>query len=208
MTDDWLTAKQAGEMLGCETDAIYEMLGANLLQGHKENRQWQINKADVEALLDWVDARELTPALEHQPATMPVESGMVEVSMALGGLAATITAFLPGLTNVYNPYLVIMATFFSGVLAMLSCYSALWLLARYYLEESARLGFEVQRMQLDNRTKGCVRWFGVVGLAEIAVFLRHPTKRGPYWILALALLVWLWLSFFIGAVLTLVRLVS
>jgi excisionase family DNA binding protein len=211
MSDDWLTAQQAAELLGCTDKTIRGMLRDELLRGRKlPSGEWRVSKADIESLLHWSSARQLTPTSEPLDSAAPVESGMVEASMALAGIAAAIAAFLSELDqNAVGDafYFTLPTTFLSGVLAILSSYSALWLLARYYLREISRLGIE-ENGRLSQGRAGCrPRWFATLGFEEILLLLKNPSKRGPYWFVALGLLVWLVLSAFIGS-LAVIRLFS
>jgi PHD/YefM family antitoxin component YafN of YafNO toxin-antitoxin module len=116
-----------------------------------------------------------------QPREEPsgVEPGMVEVSMALAGVATAIAAFLPGITGTPATLTLIVAIF-SSVVACFSAYSALWLLACYCL-----------RVGLEESSPG--------GIREIHTLLKSPSKTGPYWLIALGLLFLLALSVLIGA---------
>jgi len=174
MSDEWLTTKRAAEILDCSAETVRAMAHDKILSGEKVSGQWQVKKDGVERI------QSLKPSapVPELPASLPplkVDPGMVEVSMALAGIAAAIAAILPGVSGI-TENLKLLVAFLSGILAVFSAYSALWLLARYCLEKPSRTGF-----------------------AEIWELLKNPERVGPYWLVALGLLVWLVLSALIGA---------
>ena len=102
-----------------------------------------------------------------QPLPKDVDAGMVEVCAALTGIAAAIAAILldtAGMTENIRVFVAVWA----GTLAVLSAYSALWLLAVYLKLGDSLLGFK-----------------------EILELLKSPAKLRPYWLMALSLLIWL-----------------
>jgi hypothetical protein len=107
---------------------------------------------------------------------------MVEVTMALASIAAAVATFLPNPTDLpdplrlIGPLLTAVVASLAGVVAVLSAYGALWLLARYCLEGESATGF-----------------------SEIKALLSSPRRIGPYWLVSLSLLVWLVLSVLVGA---------
>lgn len=180
MSNEWLTPQQAAEVLGCSVETVRAMLRDGLLSGKKVKGQWRVKAVEVERLQS-MKLSALAPELPpSSPLLKKVEPGMVEVSVALAGIAAAIAAILPGMTGVPEILRLLVAVL-SGILAVFSAYSALWLLARYCLERETPLGF-----------------------GEIWALLTSPEKVGPYWFVALGLLAWLVLSVFIG-VLAVVR---
>jgi len=173
MSDEWLTPQQVAETLNCSVATVRAMLRDGILSGEKVKGQWQVKASGVERIQS---VKSLAPA-PRLPASSPlvkVDPGMVEVSMALAGIAAAIAAILPGVAGIAEN-LKLFVALLSGILAVFSAYSALWLLARYCLEKPSLLGFE-----------------------EIWSLLTNPARVGPYWLVALGLLVWLVLSALIG----------
>jgi hypothetical protein len=105
------------------------------------------------------------------------DPGMVEVSIGLAGIATAIAAFIPGLVGIPEVVRLLVAMF-SSVVAAISAYSALWLLARYCHTATPRS---------DD-----------LGLTEIRALLRNP-KLGPSWLLAVCSVLLFLLSIFVGA---------
>jgi len=161
MSDEWLTPQQAAERLGCTVETVRGMLRCELLGGEKEKGQWRVKAAKVEEL-----QAVMTPASVSAPLC-EIDVGMVEVSIALAGIAGAVAGFLPDLLESAKPLVAILG----GVTSILSSYSALWLLARY-----------------------CLKGESAAGLSEVAELVLKPGKVGPYWFLALGLLFWLVLS--------------
>jgi hypothetical protein len=150
------------------------MVRDGILLGQKVDGQWQIEADAVEQI------RSVKPSTQTSglpPSSPPprVDPGMVEVSMALAGIAAAIATILSGADGIPENLRTLVALL-SGIVAVFSAYSALWLLARYCLGRPSLLGFE-----------------------EIGALLTNPASVGPYWLVALGLVVWLVLSVLIGA---------
>ncbi|MEW5986223.1 MAG: hypothetical protein AB1791_06285 [Chloroflexota bacterium] len=86
---------------------------------------------------------------------------MVEVSIALAGIAAAIAAILPSTSRM--PELLRLAiAFLAGTISLLASWSALWLLARHALHGDS-----------------------LAGITEVINLLKNP--RSVYWFVALAL---------------------
>lgn len=179
MSDEWLNPQQAAECLNCPSETVRAMLRGGLLAGEKLNGRWRVKAAKVEALR--VVMTSAPPPSTPVPRDK-VDPGIVEVTMALAGIAAAIAAFLPK-AAILPESLVSLGTIMVGTVAVLagivaafSAYSALWFLAWYRVEgESA------------------------AGLSEIKKLLFSPVDFGPYWLVAWGLLVWLVLSVLVGA---------
>ena len=120
--------------------------------------------------------REQVRALKNSAPSMAskISPGMVEVSIALAGIAAAIATFLPGVDSLPEMLRLVVAVL-AGAVAVFSAYSALWLLARYCLEGES-----------------------TAGVSEIVALLLSPMKAGPYWFMALGLVAWLVLSLLVG----------
>jgi len=165
MSNQWLTPKQAAEILGCSTQTIRAMLQDGLLSGEKVNGRWLAKAVEVERIKL---SNASTPAheLSGPSRTLEVDPGMIEVSIALAAGAAAILTILPNLAGVPEGPKV-MVLFLAGILAIYTAYTALWLLARY-----------------------CVKGESFLGFTEIWTLLHEPARFGPYWLLAIAVLVW------------------
>ena len=201
MSEGRLTIRQAAERLNCPRRTVRAMLRGGLLAGEKVKGRWRVEAVRVE------DLRALTtsapPSLfsrgrihrsitsraypcfpnrmqklislraRRSAAMRDIDPGMVEVSITLAGLAGAIAALLPDMVDLMESARLLVAVG-AGAVSVLSSYSALWLLARYRLKGKSP-----------------------EGLREIAALLSSPGKVGPYWLLALGLLVWLVLSILI-----------
>lgn len=110
------------------------------------------------------------PQVSPPHRTPKVDPGMVEVCVALAGIATAIIA-LSFVMSDTAAGLRIMLWILGGYLLIFSSYAALWFLARYCLEGDSFLGFE-----------------------EIWVLLKSSTALGPYWFLAMGVLILLVLS--------------
>ena len=97
-----------------------------------------------------------------------VDPGMVEISIALAALATTVATFLPS-TEIFEDFDVLVAVL-SSIFATFSSFSALWFLALYCLENKKPLAF---------------------------LTLIGSPSYGPFWLLALALLIFLGISLFL-----------
>jgi hypothetical protein len=159
------------------------MLRDALISGKKVDGLWQVKAVEVEQLRGVV----VSVPVQAQPPPTPtgrrkVDAGMVEVTMALASIAAAVATFLPNPTDlpdplrVAGPYLTGIIASLAGFVAALSAYGALWLLARYCVEEES-----------------------VTGFREIRALLFNPRGTGPFWLVSLSLLVWLILSLLVGA---------
>jgi len=151
------------------------MLDDGLFSGKKIKGEWCVNAVEVE----WIQSIKLSAPLLVPPASsslLEVEPGMVEVSLALSGIAAAIAAILPSIPAVAENLRLFVALL-AGILAVFSAYSALWLLARYCCPETKSL----------------------LGFKEISALLTSPERNGPYWFVGWGLVTWLVLSVLIGA---------
>ena len=175
MSDEWLAPQQAAEVLGCSVETVRAMLRDGLLSGKKVKGQWRVKVVEVERIQPMKPS---APVLEPPVSSSPlkIDPGMVEVSLALSGIAAAIAAILPGIPTMAEN-LKLLVALLAGVLAVFSAYSALWLLARHCCPETTSL----------------------LGFKEIVTLLTSPERMGPYWFLGWGLVAWLVLSVLIGA---------
>ncbi len=164
MSDEWLTIQQEAECLNYLLDTILVMLREERLQGEKVN-SWLRVKTD-----------------EYD-----VDPGMVEVTIALAGVATAIAAFLPGISGISEIPRLIAATVSSAV-ALLSAYGALWLLARYCLLHYCLTG---ESLFLGAKES-------LSGRKEVWKLLKNLDKIGPYKFIVVGLLFLLVLSVFVG----------
>lgn len=107
--------------------------------------------------------------------TDKVDPGLVEVSIALAGIAIAMAAFLPGVRSLSKELQVLVAIL-TGIMATSSTYTALWLLAQYCQKGKSPNGFK-----------------------EILALL-GDFSLGPYWLLAISLLIWLVLGTLISGI--------
>jgi len=169
MSNEWLTPQQAGDILGCSVETVRAMLRDGVLCGEKVKGQWRIKATEVRKPSPEPEVPVSSPLLKIDP-------GMMEVSIALAGIAAAIAALLPGAIGVAEGLRLFVALL-AGILAIFSAYRSLWLLARYCLSEEN----------------------SPLGLKEIWTLLTNPARFGPYWFVTLGLVIWLVLSGLIGA---------
>ncbi len=114
--------------------------------------------------------------VSFQTTPLPkTDPGMVEVSIALSGIATAIAAILQSIATLPEALRLIVAGV-AGVIAVFSAYSSLWLLANYCSGEKLSSS----------------------GLAEIWDLLSNPNRFRSYWFLAIGLTMWLMLAFFIA----------
>lgn len=186
MSDERLTPQQVAEILGCSVRTVRAMLRDGLLSGEKVEGQWRVNAGEVERIQSVKPPAPLPvpPAssslLEDDPA------GMVEVSIALAGVATAIAAFLPGIGDIPKILKLVVATVSSAV-ALLSAYGALWLLARYCLSRYCLTG---------ESPLGAGE--SLLGIREVWTLLKNSEKIGPYKFIVGGLLFLLVLSVFVG----------
>lgn len=179
MSDEWLTVPQTAERLGCSQELVHVMVRRGFLPSEKPDDPWLVKAAKVEELRAEMSSAPATPTPVLQPK---VEPGMVEVTIALASIAAGVAAFLPNPIDLpdplkqIGPFLTGTVATLAGIVAALSAYGALWLLARHCLEGKSD-----------------------TGLSEIKELLSSRQRVGPHWIVALSLLVWLVLSVLVGA---------
>jgi excisionase family DNA binding protein len=173
MSDEWLTPRQAATQLSCSVETIRSILRDGLLSGKKMNGQWRVRAYEVE-ILGTIKGSEKPPRTSP-PISSEVNPGLIEVSVALAAIATAIAAILPGISGASETFRLATAIM-AGVLAVLSAYSALWLLACYRIGPGS-----------------------VFGLREIWKLLFSPDPVKPYSLMAWALVVWLALSALIGA---------
>ncbi len=148
--------------------------------GDREREAW--NERLVTLVKDWMERSRQgsNPAsIQSQERSPDIDPGMVEVSMALAGVALAIAAFLPGIAGM-AALLRIFVAVLSGGVAFFSSYSALWLLACYCLGVGLKES-------------------GLFGFREVRKLLISTYKVGPYWFMALGLLFLLALSVFVVA---------
>lgn len=174
--DEWLTPEEVADALGCPAERVNATIQDKLRSGEDIQLHWQIKASEVERLRAWIHADRTEPSA-RTAARNKVEAGMVEASMALTGIASALAAVLPGMKGTSES---VWVAFWAGILAVLSAYSALWLLALWWLapdehEKTSPLGFK-----------------------EIGSLLWSLGDAGPYWFVALGLIVWLVGSAVIG----------
>jgi len=138
---------------------------------------WTLERlAQLAALLeDWI--KSVHPDSKARQVESPdVDPGMVEVSIAVAGIAMAIAALLPGLNGISDAVRLTVAII-SSVVAALSSYSALWLLAWHC---------QVEDTHSDD-----------LGIKEIIILLRS-TNFGPIWLISLVSLFLFSLSILVG----------
>jgi excisionase family DNA binding protein len=190
MSDEWLASRQAAEALGCSVETVRAMLRNGLLSGKKVNGQWRVKAVEVERIQSMKPSAPVPEPLASSALHKhKVDPGMVEVSIALAGVATAIAAFLPGITGVPEILKLIVATVSSAV-ALLSAYGALWLLARYCLPRYCLTGESLLGIgeSLSRR----------YGIREVWTLLKNSDEIGPYKFIVGGLLFLLLLSVFVG----------
>ncbi len=163
-----MTPQQVSEILGCSVGTVRAMLRDGLLPGKKVAGTWRVTELEVAYLLKL--AQRQAPEPEIKPE-------IIEVTVALSALALGILALLPGVSDRQQDIrvFVVLVAALAGILAILSAYSSLWLLARY-----------------------CLGGDSLTGLQEILALLGSLEVR-PYWFVALSLLIWMLLSILLVA---------
>jgi excisionase family DNA binding protein len=185
MPDEWLTAQQTAETLDCSVKTVRAMLRDGILAGEKVKDQWRVKADEVE----WIQSvKPSAPVAEPPAPPLPfhVDPGMVEVSIALAGIATAIAAFLPQISSIPEILKLIVAAVSSSV-ALLSAYGALWLLARYCLRR-----YCLARESLLGTGES------LLGRMELWTLLRNSLKIGPYKFIVGGLLFLLALSVIVG----------
>jgi hypothetical protein len=175
---EWLAPQEAAEKLGCSEETVRAMLDDGLFSGKKVKGEWWVNAVEVE----WIQSIKLSAPLPEPSVSsslLKVDPGMVEVSIALAGVATAIAAFLPGIDGIPEILKLVVATVPSAV-ALISAYGALWLLARYCLP------------------RDCLTGESLLGIAEVWTLLKNWYKIGPYMLIVGGLLFLLALSVFLG----------
>lgn len=185
MSDEWLTIQQAADRLSCRTETVRAMLRDRLLSGEKVKGQWRVKAVEVERIQP---VKPSAPVPEPPASSSLLEDGpgMVEVSIALAGVATAIAAFLPGISGIPEILRLIVATVSSAV-ALLSAYGALWLLARYCLLRYCLIGESLLGTGES-----------LLGIREVWTLLKNSDKIGPYKFIVGGLLFLLTLSIFVG----------
>lgn len=179
MSDEWLTVQQTAELLSCPPELVRAMLRGGFLPGKKVDDPWLVKAAKVEELRAEMNQAPTTPPRVSQPE---VDIGMVEVTLALAGVAAAIAAILPGIGDIPKILGLAVAAVSSAV-AFFSAYAALWLLARYCCTGGSQTGKSGSKF---------------LGIAEVVALLKSWTELGPYMFIVIGLLFLLVLSLVIG----------
>jgi len=185
MSDEWLAPRQAAEAIGCSVETVRAMLRDGLLSGKKVNGQWRVKAVEVERMQS-MKCSTPPPEPPASSSLVKVDPGMVEVSIALAGVATAIAAFLPGISRIPEILRLIVATVSSAV-ALLSAYGALWLLARYCLSRYCFTGESFLEIGES-----------LLGIREVWALLKNSDKIGPYKFIVGGLLFLLALSVLVG----------
>ena len=175
-----LTKKQFKEAFGSGTTIITrsgtpEAIVVPIPQ--RDDEEWTEEQYEqlMRVIRRWRDG--VDKELDHSQIDSPLaEPGLVEVSIGLAGIATAIAALVPGLGGVSEGVRLTVALL-SSVVAAVSAYSALWLLARCCHTAPTRS---------DD-----------LGLTEIWALLSNP-KIGPSWLLAVLSVLLFLLSIVLG----------
>ena len=89
--------------------------------------------------------------------------GMVEVSIALAGIAMVFAAILPSMTGTLDIYIKPIVAIMAGIMATFSVYGSLWLLAIYCTEIETDSGFYEVWLLL--RYSGKFKYYGLISWA-------------------------------------------
>jgi hypothetical protein len=176
MSDEWLTVQQTADRLGCPPELVHAMLHGGFLPGEKVDDPWLVKADRVKELQGEIA---IAPEPPMPVSLRRVDAGMLEVSIALAGVATAIAAFLPGISGV-SEFLALTVATISSTVALVSAYGSLWLLARFCLP------------------RDCLTEEPLIGLKEVWALLRKLDKIGPYKFIAAGLLFLLALSIFVG----------
>lgn len=109
-------------------------------------------------------------SVQNEAPSHSADPGMVEVNMAVAGIATAIAAFLPEMTGMAAILRLIIAII-ACVIGSFSAYSALWLLTRCDYTWGSPSGMRES----------------VLGIREVLKLLTS-VSHGPYWLMALGLL--------------------
>jgi hypothetical protein len=181
MSEEWLTVQQTAELLSCPPQLVRAMLRRGFLSGKKVDDPWLVQAAKVEELRAEMNQAPIAPTRVTQPE---VDAGMVEVTLALAGVATAIAAILPAIGDIPKILSLVVAAASSAV-AFFSAYSALWLLARYCCTGGSQTGTNESGLKF-------------LGIGEVVALLKSWTELGPYAFIVIGLLFLLVLSLAIG----------
>ena len=180
LQEENLTKKQLRDAFGSGTAIIIRAGAPEAIVvpiPQREDEDWTEEQYEqlMKVIRRWRDG--MDQDLDREPADSPLaDPGMVEVSIGLAGIATAIAALIPGLAGISEVVRLTVALF-SSVVAAISAYSALWLLARCCRTAPPRSED--------------------LGLAEIWALLRNP-KIGPSWLLAVLSVLLFALSILVG----------
>ena len=168
-----MTTGEAAKILNCSPSTVIGLIKAGHLKGEKRRGKWMIRIEDVQAWRNKHAESSTEQSRDENLELPPIDVGMIEVSIALVGISAALAALLPAAVppNLYWAKQIMVV--FVGGLSVYSAYSAMWLLAVYSLKKTSR-----------------------TGIPEIWELL-GATYLGPYWFMALGLVLWLMLSFLV-----------
>jgi len=186
MSDEWVTPQQVAEISGYSARTVRAMLRDGIISGEKVGGQWRV-KADEVERIQFVGTSVPVAKLPASSSLFGDDTaGMIEVSIALAGVATAIAAFLPEADDISRILKLAVAAVSSAV-ALFSAYSALWLLAcccidHYRLTGESLLG-EGESLS---------------GRREVWTLLTNLGKIGPYKSIVAGLIFLLALSVFVG----------
>jgi hypothetical protein len=181
MSDEWLTVQQTAELLSCPPQLVRAMLRGGFLPGKKVDDPWLVQAAKVEELRAEMNR---SPAALTRVSPPEVDAGIVEINLALAGIATAIAAILPAIGDIPKILSLVVATASCGV-AVFSAYSALWALARYCCKGVSQTGTGESGLKFPGGT-------------EVVALFKNWNRLGPYTFTIIGLLFLLVLSFAIG----------
>jgi len=169
-SDNWITTGDAAKILNCSPGTVIGLIKAGHLKGEKKRGRWMIRTEDVQAWSGKHAESSTEQSADEEIESPPVDTGMIEVSLAFTGISVAITTLLPDVPpDLYFVKQIIAVLV--GLITVYSTYNTMWLLAVYSLKKSSR-----------------------TGISEIWELL-GASYLGPYWFMALGLSFWLILSF-------------
>lgn len=179
--DEWLNTTQAAFELGFRPSKILRLIGTRALDAKKVEGRWLIQRSALE---------NYKSGIRHvsHGGFLVSDTGIIEISIGLTGATAAIMALAP---NAFSPRLAplkVLIFIISLVAGFVTLYTSLWLLGEY-VEDTEHL---IIKHGADSE----------VGWGHIRTLLTTP-KMGPYWLLAISLILLFFLLALVGAASTL-----
>jgi hypothetical protein len=166
-SDTWLNTAQVAQELGLRPTEVRNLIRYKVLSAQQVSGRYLVARATLERYKSQATS-------SPQNRLLVTEVGLIEISIALTGAAAAIMAVVP---NVVAASLFVRAAiyFVSLIVSFASLYTSLWLLGEY-TEDTQRL---VVKRWADSEA----------GVGHIWALLINRKTGGPYWLLALTLMI-------------------